>query len=287
MKKPCTHYKEAVCLLSVLAVTSLGAMQENSNIGSSDHGIATLEAKGKHIKDLDPASAAAAKALAEAAKGIYLDEVQRIIQKADSDGLDIIAVINAGDQYGKNAFHRAAEQGRAETVRFLLDEGADINAEDHAGNTALHLAADTQYTLHWGDPSKSISGVVETLLNSPDILPNKTNKLGRPPLEVAIYKQDYDGARTLLHNLDRLDLNTPNSKTGDTALHTAAYWGYHMLVEKLLADSRTTVNPKNAQGMTPLGCIPKKDPFEYPGNSNYRVNHDRVRKLLLAKNATL
>ncbi|CAL1299963.1 unnamed protein product [Larinioides sclopetarius] len=39
------------------------------------------------------------------------------------------------------ALHIAAEEGHTDTVKFLLDEGADINAQDCNGDTALHLSS--------------------------------------------------------------------------------------------------------------------------------------------------
>jgi hypothetical protein len=55
--------------------------------------------------------------------------------------LDRGADINASDVYGYTALLRAAEGGHTDNVRLLLDRGADINVSDDNGHTALSLAA--------------------------------------------------------------------------------------------------------------------------------------------------
>ena len=54
--------------------------------------------------------------------------------------LDAGADVNARSVVGDTALHRAARAGDAEVVRTLLDAGADVHAQDKNDNTSLHEA---------------------------------------------------------------------------------------------------------------------------------------------------
>ncbi len=45
--------------------------------------------------------------------------------------------VNDGDYDRRRPLHLAAAEGRVEVVKFLISNGADVNAEDRWGNTAL------------------------------------------------------------------------------------------------------------------------------------------------------
>jgi uncharacterized protein len=47
----------------------------------------------------------------------------------------------APDRMGRTPLHYAALDDAAESVRALIDAGADVDARDQAGNTPLHFAA--------------------------------------------------------------------------------------------------------------------------------------------------
>ena len=49
--------------------------------------------------------------------------------------------INAQDEYGNTALIRAARNGDMDKVKFLVEQGANINAQDKGGKTALMWAA--------------------------------------------------------------------------------------------------------------------------------------------------
>ena len=50
------------------------------------------------------------------------------------------ADINATDGLGWTPLHEAAWMGRAEVARLLIEKGADVNATDREGNIPLHRA---------------------------------------------------------------------------------------------------------------------------------------------------
>ncbi len=49
--------------------------------------------------------------------------------------------LDASDQYGKTPLHRAAVSNHHECIVILVNKGANVNALDNYGATALHLAA--------------------------------------------------------------------------------------------------------------------------------------------------
>lgn len=64
-------------------------------------------------------------------------------------------IVNAKDDYGRTALHKASLYGRKDTVKALLDSGADVNAKDIDGETPLYKAV-------WNGGAVD---VVELLLN--------------------------------------------------------------------------------------------------------------------------
>jgi len=50
----------------------------------------------------------------------------------------------------RTPLHRAAENGRIDLTRLLIDKGADLNAQDNRQQTPLHCAAEKGHT----DPAR-------------------------------------------------------------------------------------------------------------------------------------
>ena len=50
------------------------------------------------------------------------------------------ADLEARGKYGQSPLHWAAQQGKAASIKILLDAGADSNARDEFGSTPLHAA---------------------------------------------------------------------------------------------------------------------------------------------------
>ena len=60
--------------------------------------------------------------------------------------LNIGADVNAKNRQGRTALIAAAESGHTNTVKLLLENGADVNAKDIYGETALIRAAKKGHT---------------------------------------------------------------------------------------------------------------------------------------------
>lgn len=52
---------------------------------------------------------------------------------------------DAVDEFGRNKLHYAANNGISMTVKKLIDEGIDIDAQDNNGWTALHFASQNNH----------------------------------------------------------------------------------------------------------------------------------------------
>ena len=115
----------------------------------------------------------------------------------------------------------AARTGNTETVRVLLDHGADLNQSKLDGVTPLLMAVD-----------KGHVSVVEILLKYKDIDPNKAKLNGLTPLLMAVDKGHISVVEALLKHKD-IDPNKPNND-GITPLLRAAAKGHVAVVEALL-----------------------------------------------------
>lgn len=116
-------------------------------------------------------------------KRIYTDDDLEKTKLLFSD----VNEVNLPDSTGTTLLMVASALGRIELVRFLLEKGADINAQDKYGDTALMDAASDH------------PEVVELLLEKgADV--NIRNKLGKTALEWAIglEKPNIDSIRILL-----------------------------------------------------------------------------------------
>jgi hypothetical protein len=146
------------------------------------------------------------------------------------------AQINASDQFGCTPLHRAASNGHTGIVRLLLEQGADAYAQEYNGVSALHLAS-----LHGHFP------VVNLLfLQGVDI--NVQDKDGYSPLFLATRSQNIHMIAVLISR--GADVNVKN-KLGNTPLYEAVRRA-NLVMVKLLRNEGANVNVQNIYGWTGL-----------------------------------
>ncbi len=114
----------------------------------------------------------------------------------------------------------AAESGQADTVRALIEAGADVNATQVDGTTALHWAV-------YNDDEETARLLVKA---GADV--NALNQYGMPALSLACTNRNAELATTLLDAGADANFTLPG---GETILMTAARTGNVEIVEALLA----------------------------------------------------
>ena len=95
--------------------------------------------------------------------------------------LDMGANVDECDERGSTALMTAAQWGHVDVCRLLLERGADVNKSDKQGDTALHEAA----------RSGELAIVDWLLAHGAD--PNAFDAYGTTPLRVAAIKGDEMG----------------------------------------------------------------------------------------------
>lgn len=150
--------------------------------------------------------------------------------------IDNGADLNAKDSVGDAPLHAAFRANNSKMVRLLIDKGADINAIDRSGNTPLHSAV--------------LKGDVEMarllIDKGADMSPRR--KHGSWPLTEASRKGHLDVVRLLIDH--GASVNLPEDDLGSEPLVTAAENG-HLEVVRLLVDEGANVNGKGSRD-TPL-----------------------------------
>jgi ankyrin repeat protein len=151
--------------------------------------------------------------------------------------LDNGANINVVSQ-GKTALHNAVQFGNRAMVELLLQRGADVKAKDGTGGTPLHEAAQNGFL-----------SIVEVLLQHKADLNARNSKANYElsPLHLAVKNGHAALVGFLLANGD--DVNRKAS--GWTPLHGAAASGHDAMVTSLLK-AGADVNAADNDGDTPL-----------------------------------
>ena len=145
-------------------------------------------------------------------------------------------------------FLDAASCRHAETVRFLLKNGADIAAIDDNGNTSLHLVASHRHlpkrkTKAQNDQQtgSSVEAMISMLLEN-GVAINSQNRDGNTALHLALYNSSAASAMLLLAK--RAEFNIVNNE-GLTEFHIAIRRKKYSVAKHLLeSGANVTPNPK-------------------------------------------
>jgi ankyrin repeat protein len=157
-----------------------------------------------------------------------IEKAQRLLKERLGD-------VNDGDYDRRTALHLACAEGHAEMVRFLLDSGANANAQDRFGRTPLE-----ECVLNKHD-------AIADVLRAHGVVPLQGSKLTDQMLSKA-KEGDLDGIKRLVDN--GASVNTADYDLR-TALHIAAAEGQYQIVEYLLLRG-AMVNAEDRMGNTPL-----------------------------------
>lgn len=132
------------------------------------------------------------------------------------------------------------KQGDLESVKLLISQGADVNAEDRSwGDTPLIVAI-----------QKSHEAIVKFLIEQGANVNFKKKKNGETPLIIACEKGSPDIVNLLITS--GVDVNVEGGLWGDTPLIIAIQKG-HETVAKLLVEHGANINfKKEKTGQTPL-----------------------------------
>ncbi|HEX7715342.1 MAG TPA: ankyrin repeat domain-containing protein [Bacillota bacterium] len=138
-----------------------------------------------------------------------LEQVQAVVARSPE-------AVNEKDEYGFTALHGLAGEEHYDIVRFLIEHGADVNAQNEDGITPLHLAAwpemaeflitsgaDLEARTHGGDTPLMVMAaetesedVMEVLLEAgADV--NARNNQGRTAYDIAKAREETDKMKLL------------------------------------------------------------------------------------------
>ena len=168
------------------------------------------------------------------------DVVEALLEKG--------AIIDANDKYQQTPLHNAARDGRIDVLAYLLQRGANPNAQNVDGWTPLCIAAEVDQV-----------GAITTLLEqSADVNINAQTSIGFTPLGIAISKDNTEIARLLI---DRgADINTQSE--GQTPLGVAVLYKY-IEIARLLIDRGADINVRNEYGETPMNFAIQRSTDEF------------------------
>ena len=152
------------------------------------------------------------------------------VKKLIEEGADV----NTLNRWGNPPLTMAVLKGNLELIKFLLSRGADINLKNPKGFSPLDFA------------KKSGNNLIIDLLQG--------GKL-EGSLQEALNSSDYDSDKILDLIKEGAPLNTLNS-SGDTALMIAIRKNDERVVRALL-EKGADVKAKNSEGITPLGLAKK------------------------------
>ena len=147
-----------------------------------------------------------------ALSGGNLDEVKALFK---SGRMQIENLNQQLDSKGNTALHIAADYNHPEIIKYLLDQGASINATNNAGQTTLHLAAKNF------DP-KGESSALQELLRNRDANVNAQDNEGNTPLHLAAKNSQEAVACFIIRPENDIIINVNSvNKAGETSLDLA------------------------------------------------------------------
>jgi len=168
---------------------------------------------------------------------------------------DVAAEFDKPDAYGRTALIYAILNGDLDSVRSLLDKGADTHVKDKLeGKTILMTACEQYYSDDDNNGIKKQQDMIALLLDKGHVNIDERDKHG----STALMRVAYRGRQNVLLFLIKggADVNASNNE-GSTPLFVAIYGchyesGCRYQIVKNLLDNGARANVKNESGHTPL-----------------------------------
>jgi len=146
--------------------------------------------------------------------------------------------LNIKNEYGATAMHHAAEHNHIGMIRYLIKNGAEIEARNLPGDTPLHIAVRGGY------------GTIANLLIDAGVDVDERNYSGNAAMHDALSTQDGLALSYILLNAGA----NPDIRDGDgnTPLHLVAMLHSDTIIAQLLLNRGALVGLRNREGSTPL-----------------------------------
>jgi ankyrin repeat protein len=155
--------------------------------------------------------------------------------------LELGANLQAQDEVGGTPLHTAVEGGQVETIKLLLESGANVHAHPKSGDTSLHMAVCVA-----GGQVETVKLLLEFGANM-----HAQNENGCTPLHHAASGGCVETVKLLLE-LGRANVHA-KAKNGGTPLHAAAAGGHEETV-KVLMEMGGSALARTTDGHTPQHC---------------------------------
>lgn len=189
----------------------------------------------------------------QAAAALPTRDIWTAARRGDNDLLRVLIEdekndVNEGDEDGSTPLHWAAYFDRLETITYLLQRGANIDAlNEKEGQTPLH----------WACIGKSIQSVLLLIREGADT--SKSDKRGYNSL---VHACQYGNVLLAHYLIVKQGLSVGHRDTeGHTPLHWAAYQN-HEGVARLLLSLGADVRSVDDEGLTPLHWASLKGHFQ-------------------------
>ena len=186
-----------------------------------------------------------------------IGDIQKLKKMVEEEGF---RNINSQDDIGRSPLYKACRIGNFNVVKYLIEKGADVNAESKKG---LHKA---RIPLHKAVEIRNLEIVKHLLLKGVQI--QEKNEDHRTALHIAVWNDDLEIVKCLIQY--GADVNSCDNFLR-TPLHIAVFENKIEFV-KILLQHGAIITAKTFQGETPLHLAKRK-------------GHSDIINLLKEKNA--